>query len=126
MNSRFRFFWSFPFCQPRNPLRAICTVGLAASCMLCSASRMAEADQTGQAIPAQEKPPDQYLNAQDGIEYLGDEACQACHPSEFASFKQTGMGRSVSIPSPDKLRALTRPVILLRKQLNRSYSVYAR
>jgi len=36
------------------------------------------------------------------------------------------MGRSVAIPSPDELRALAKPVIILRKQLSRSYSVYAR
>jgi hypothetical protein len=84
------------------------------------------ARQTAQAAPAQEKPSPQYLNAQPGVEYVGDETCRACHPSEYESFKQTGMGRSVSLPSPDELRALAKPVIISRKQLNRTYSVYAR
>jgi hypothetical protein len=126
MNWRSRSFWNIRLCQRPIPLRLIWTVGLAAFCLLCTTSRIAEARHPGQAVPAQEKPLEQYLNAQPGVEYLGDEVCRACHPSEFASFKRTGMGRSVSIPSPDELRALARPVTIFRKQLNRSYSVYAR
>jgi hypothetical protein len=101
-------------------------VGLAAFCMVCAASRMAEAGRPGQAVPAQEKPLEQYLNAQPGVAYVGDEVCRDCHSSEYKTFKQTGMGRSVSIPSPDELRALAKPVTIFRKQLNRSYSIYAR
>src|SRR4029077_6383370 len=76
--------------------------------------------------PHSPKPPDQYLNAQPGVEYLGDEACRKCHSSIYAQFKQTGMGRSVSIPASEDLRALSKPVRLSDKKLNRTYSVYAR
>ena len=126
MNWRSPCFSNIPSCQPKILLRVTWTVGLAALCFVCTLARTAEARPPGQAAPAQERPPQQYLNAQPGVEYVGDEACGACHPSEFESFKRTGMGRSVAIPSPDELRALAKPVIILRKQLSRAYSVYAR
>jgi tetratricopeptide repeat protein len=126
MNWRSPRFSNIPSCHPKILLRVTWTVGLAAFCIVCTSPRMAVARQIGQAVPAQEKPLQQYLNAQLGVEYVGDEACRACHPSEFESFKRTGMGRSVAIPSPDELRPLAKPVTISRKQLNRSYSVYAR
>src|SRR5579863_7099835 len=125
MSWRSRCFSNISFCQPKILLRAISMVGLAAFCLLCSTSRMAKARQTGQPSPVQEKPSAQYLNTQPGVEYVGDEVCRACHPSEFEAFKRTAMGRSVSIPSADELRALAKPVTIVRKQLDRSYLVYA-
>lgn len=125
MNWRSPCFSNVPSCQPKIRVRAIWTVELASLCLICVALRMA-ARQPGQAAPPQERSSQQYLNAQPGVEYVGDDACRACHPSEFESFKRTGMGRSVSIPAADELRALAKPVILSRKQLNRTYSVYAR
>jgi hypothetical protein len=101
-------------------------VGLALISLACGDFRMAEAQQAGQAVRAQETPAAHYLNAQPGVEYVGEEVCRSCHPSEYASFKQTGMGRSVSIPSPDGLRDLAQPVTIFSKKLNRSYSIYAR
>jgi len=86
----------------------------------------AGAQQAGQAVSAQEKQADHYLNAQPGVEYVGEEVCRSCHPSEYASFKQTGMGRSVAIPSASDLRDLAQPVAIFSKKLNRTYSVYAR
>lgn len=34
-------------------------------------------------------------------QYVGDRLCQGCHPAESRAFRQTGMGRSMSVPSPD-------------------------
>jgi cytochrome c-type biogenesis protein CcmH/NrfG len=125
MNWSARCFSNMPFCRPKILLCVIWTVGFAVFCLVCTTSRIAKARQTGQPPSVQEKPSGQYLNAQPGVEYVGDEVCRACHPSEFETFKQTGMGRSVSLPSPDELRSLAKPVTIVRKQLNRSYSVYA-
>lgn len=101
-------------------------VGSAAIALLCIGFRMAEARQNGQATAVQPSPPQQYLNTRPGVEYLGDEACRKCHSSIYAEFKQTGMGRSVSIPSAEDLRELAKPVSIVNKKLNRTYLVYAR
>jgi len=124
MNWRARCFSNIFFNQPKIFLRVIWTFGFVVFCLVCTTSRLAKGRQAGQPTPEREKPSDQYLNTQPGVEYVGDEVCQACHPSEFATFKQTGMGRSVSLPSPDELRALAKPVTIVRKKLDRSYAVY--
>ena len=61
-----------------------------------------------------------------GWSIVGDESCRKCHSSIYEQFKQTGMGRSVSIPSAEDLRELAKPVRIINKKLNRTYSVYAR
>ena len=108
------------------PLRRIWNVVFAAIALLCVGFRMAEARPNGQTAPVQPTPPEQYLNARPGVEYLGDESCRKCHSTIYAQFKQTGMGRSVSIPSAEDLRGLAKPVSIINKKLNRTYSVYAR
>jgi hypothetical protein len=40
----------------------------------------------------------EYLNAAPEVAYVGDALCRGCHPSEYASFKRTGMGRSMRLP----------------------------
>jgi hypothetical protein len=111
---------------PREiPLRGIRIAGLAAICLICAGLRGASRHQTD-VEPAPASPPDQYLNARAGVEYVGDEACRKCHSTIYAQFKQTGMGRSVSIPSAEDLRELAKPIRLINQKLNRSYSVYAR
>lgn len=128
MNCRSRLFFSFHW--PNIPLRGICggiwIVGLAAIGLFCAGLRIAEAHQSGQAVPSPPTTSKQYLNAQSGVEYLGDEVCRKCHSSIYAQFKQTGMGRSVSLPSAEDLHALSKPVRLFNKKMNRTYSVYAR
>src|SRR4029077_3068277 len=109
-----------------KPFHGICTIGLALISLAWVGLRTADAQQAGQAIRPQETAAPHYLNAQPGVEYVGEEVCRSCHPSEYASFKQTGMGRSVAIPSPSDLRDLAQPVTILNKKLNRTYSVYAR
>jgi hypothetical protein len=108
------------------PLRAICAASLCVICVICATLRVLEASQNGQASSVAQKSPDQYLNAQSSVEYLGDEACKKCHSSIYAEFKQTGMGRSVAVPSSEDLSALVRPVRLFNKESRRTYSVYSR
>ncbi|HXM10959.1 MAG TPA: tetratricopeptide repeat protein [Terriglobales bacterium] len=108
------------------PLRGLWMVGLAAICLVGAGWLRSESLQTKQAIPAPATPLEQYLNAHTGVEYLGDEACRTCHSSIYATFKQTGMGGSVSIPSAEDLRELAKPVKIVNKQQNRSYSIYVR
>src|SRR5580693_7807377 len=93
--------------------RAAWMVGFVAITLLCAGPRMAEARQNGQAVSVQPAPPDQYLNARAGVEYVGDESCRKCHSTIYAQFKQTGMGRSVSIPSAEDLRELAKPIRLI-------------
>src|SRR5690348_15218514 len=65
----------------------------------------------------------EYLNAQAGVAYVGDEACQECHESQYKDFKKTGMGRSLSIPGPSNWPEFIKPVTLFNKKLNRTYTV---
>jgi hypothetical protein len=108
------------------PLRRIWMVVFAAIALLCASFHRAEARPNGQAVPVQPTPPEQYLNARPGVEYRGDESCRKCHSTIYAQFKQTGMGRSVSIPSAEDLRELAKSVSIINKKLNRTYSVYTR
>jgi hypothetical protein len=114
-----------PFLPPKIALRGLRIVGLAAICLVCAGLRGAEERQTG-VLRAPASPSDQYLNARAGVEYVGDEPCQKCHSAIYAQFKQTGMGRSVSIPSAEDLRELAKPIRIIKEKLNRSYSIYAR
>ena len=115
-----------PLRLPDFPISELSAIGLAAVFLIWAATRIADAHQTAQGPPTQETSLPQYLNAQPAVDYVDDEVCQNCHPSEYQTFKKTGMGRSASIPSPDDLRELATPVSIRRKKLNRSYSVYSR
>jgi TolA-binding protein len=107
-------------------IRLIWIVGFAAICLACASLRIAEARQNLQEGAAQATPVQQYLNTRPGVEYIGDESCRKCHASVYETFKQTGMGRSVSIPSSDDLRELAKPVKIVNQKLNQTYSIYAR
>ena len=85
---------------------------------------MAEAQQHSQTQPARPDLPPQYLNAKPNVAYLGDEACLRCHSSIYEKFKQTGMGRSTSVPSAEEARALAKPRNITKG--NQTYSIYAR
>lgn len=41
--------------------------------------------------------PSDHTPAVSAAEYVGDEACESCHEDLYASYKRTGMGRSVSL-----------------------------
>jgi formate-dependent nitrite reductase cytochrome c552 subunit len=126
MNCFRRHHWDVLSRWADTPFHGIWAIGLVLISLAWGEFRTADAQQTGQAVRAQETPAAHYLNTKPGVEYVGDEACRSCHPSEYASFKQTGMGRSVSVPSPGDLRDLARPVTIRSRELNRTYSVFAR
>jgi tetratricopeptide repeat protein len=65
----------------------------------------------------------EYLNAQPGVAYVGDETCRECHEPQYKDFKKTGMGRSLSIPGPGNWPEFTKPVTLTSKKLDRIYTV---
>jgi len=114
-----------PLRLPDFPISELSAIGLAAVFLIWAATRIADAHQTAQGPPTQETSLPRYLNAQPAVDYVDDEVCQNCHPSEYQTFKKTGMGRSASIPSSDDLRELATPVFIKRQKLNRSYSVYS-
>jgi len=91
-------------------------VGLAAICLLYVAVRTADAGQTERTGAAPAASSDHNGNARSSPEYAGDEACRTCHSSIYATFKQTGMGRSTSIPSAEDLRELSKPVAIVGKR----------
>ena len=109
-----------PFLSPRL------FSGVAALCLTCIGVRMAEAAQQGQAPPLQAATSKQSQDIKNRDEYVGDDACRGCHSEIYAKFKQTGMGRSTSIPSPEDLGKLAKPVKIVDKRLHRVYSAYAR
>jgi hypothetical protein len=43
-----------------------------------------------------------YLNHNDSVKYVGIQACASCHADKFATFTQTGMGRSFDLASLKK------------------------
>jgi hypothetical protein len=68
----------------------------------------------------------EYANTQPSVEYVGDEACRGCHQSIYNNFKQTGMGRSTSVPSAEDVREAAKPITLTSEKTNRTYKVYER
>src|SRR5207244_10364631 len=40
-----------------------------------------------------------FRNIQPGVEYVGSEACRACHADIYTAFNKTDMGRSMSLAS---------------------------
>jgi len=100
--------------------------GSAVICLACITLRMAAARPNGETGVAPLAASERYANTQPGVEYVGDEACRNCHSAIYESFAKTGMGRSTSVPSAENLRELSKPIRVISKQLNRSYTVYAR
>jgi tetratricopeptide (TPR) repeat protein len=94
--------------------------------LLLADSHGAQSKDTSLAAGGQKQALPSYLNAEPGVEYVGDRACKGCHSTEYNRFKQTGMGQSTAVPSPEDLRVLTRPVTISGKPLHRTYTVYSR
>ncbi len=46
--------------------------------------------------------PSPYLNTRPGVGYVGSEACRKCHEDRHASFRHTGMGRSMAPVDPGR------------------------
>ncbi|HEV7218909.1 MAG: tetratricopeptide repeat protein [Terriglobales bacterium] len=105
-------------CVLKNCVRGLWLVGLVL--FIC----MAEAQQSSPTQPARTRLPQQNINTKPNVAYVGDEACKQCHGLIYAKFKQTGMGKSASIPSTEDPRELTKPVEITKK--NQTYSIYAR
>jgi hypothetical protein len=98
---------------------------LATFCVILAAAHTAPAQHAAQDVAAEKPASGRYLNTQPGVEYVGDQVCGSCHSFEYSSFKKTAMGRSASIPSPDDLQVLSKPIIFSNSALNRTYTVYA-
>jgi hypothetical protein len=94
----------------------ICLIVLTFTCLAVAARRAMEQDQSST----------EYLNAQPGVAYVGDEACRECHEPQYKDFKKTGMGRSLSIPGPGNWPEFTKPVTLASKKLGLIYTVSVR
>ena len=77
-------------------------------------------------VDAQSPQASEYLNANSGVAYVGDEACRDCHTAQYERFKKTSMGRSLSLPSPLREGVDKRAVIFSKASLDRIYSVKAR
>lgn len=95
-------------------------------CILGIASSIAGTGENPQTAAAATASSEQFANTKPGVEYVGDETCRNCHSSIYDSFKQTGMGRSTSVPSAEELREAAKPVTFISKDLNRAYKIYAR
>lgn len=105
--------------------RGIFLVAPPAICLILAALSDARAGQNTQTASVASTAP-QYANTKSGVEYVGDEACRACHSTIYTTFKQTGMGRSTTIPSSQDLRDAAKPVTILGKDPGRVYKIYAR
>lgn len=99
---------------------------LAAICLTLAASHRAPAQDAPRQVAAEKPTATHYLNAQTGVQYVGDQVCGSCHSFEYKRFKQTAMGRSATVPSQDDLKSLAKPVTFSSDALNRAYAVYAR
>src|SRR5215468_241876 len=75
------------------------------------------------ALSSQSASPLQFLNARLGVTYVGDETCRECHKSHYDSFKKTGMGRSLALPSSVKEGVTFKPITLAPENLGRTYTI---
>lgn len=101
-------------------------IALMAVCLILAASRKTPAHGAPQEAPAEPPASAQYLNTQNGVEYVGDQACELCHFAKYKSFKQTAMGKSASVPSQEDLQSLKKTITFPNRALDRTFSVYAR
>ena len=51
-------------------------------------------------FPLTPNSPSAYLNTSADAQYVGSEACRKCHEGRHASFRSTGMGRSMAVVDP--------------------------
>ena len=124
MNRRFRC--RMPACSALPRLPGKKGLGGAAICLILVAAVRTRSQDTTRDLGSEKSQTPAYLNAQPGVDYVGDEVCEGCHPAQYKEFKQTGMGRSISVPSPGDLSALARPVSFYSKPLHRTYTAFVR
>jgi hypothetical protein len=66
-----------------------------------------------------------YRNTAPGVAYSGSHACAQCHQDIYETFRQTGMGRSMSPASePEQPGEVKLPVTVFDKNINRYFKVY--
>ena len=53
--------------------------------------------------------------------YVGSQACARCHRAIFNSYSRTGMGRSMSLATPDFLRTIPNSASVFDAHLNRHF-----
>lgn len=58
---------------------------------------------TADPFPVPPLPASPYRNTRPDVAYVGSAACRDCHPDEHASFRRTGMGRSMAEVDPAQL-----------------------
>ncbi len=67
---------------------------------------------------ADEKNTKEYLNWDESVTYVGDEACASCHQEIYKTFKRTGMGESFHFASKMKSKADFSQHIVVYDSLN--------
>src|SRR5438477_6416610 len=96
------------FLMDRDPLRApiptkskirLTVLLVVAGGLLCIGLAIALSKARPPTVVADEDPrltfPTPYRNVRPEVKYVGDQACSDCHPTQFESFRQTPMGRSL-------------------------------
>ncbi|MBI1901640.1 MAG: hypothetical protein HYS13_11100 [Planctomycetia bacterium] len=65
---------------------------------------MATAEQNGRpaVFPLLAVSSSPFLNTKPEVAYVGGQACISCHPDQEATFRRTGMGRSMALVDPDR------------------------
>lgn len=78
-------------------------------------------------VEADAADPVKFENTRPEVKYVGDEACKGCHSAEYDGFKQTGMGNSMTIPSPgDPLGDVRKSKEITGPEAGRVYRSYVR
>jgi predicted negative regulator of RcsB-dependent stress response len=89
------------------------------------------ANSAGSSAPGNHAPqnlsPANYQNSDPSVAYVGDEPCKACHLDIYASFKKTGMGRSIALPSlTDALGEFRKPANIQSAKPGLTFSSYVK
>lgn len=78
-------------------------------------------------VEADAADPVKFENTRPEVKYVGDEICKACHAAEYDGFKQTGMGKSMTVPSlSDPLGDLRKSKEIAGPEAGRVYRSYVR
>jgi len=58
--------------------------------------------------------------------YVGSRTCAECHQQIYASYSQTDMGRSMSVPSQSLIKTIASPIAVDHVRSNREFEVFVR
>ena len=58
--------------------------------------------------------------------YVGSSTCAECHQQIYASYSQTDMGRSMSVPSQSLIKTMASPIAVDDARSNREFEVFVR